>query len=143
MTRYLVQPRDHRIFVKGYWFFIFAKNMGKNIYKNISENVRGKYSPDRLATCQKLLDHAKQSATNMFKTASKRAIQRTEEATGDLIGRKKLLIKLRRFHKINNKIIQKQLQTVTNESDNKLPKKRCIYIYKRNVYDNKKTNITC
>ena len=77
MTRYLVQPRDHRIFVKGYWFFIFAKNMGKNIYKNISENVRGKYSPDMLATCQKLLDHAKQSATNMFKTASKRAIQRT------------------------------------------------------------------
>ena len=117
--------------------------MGKNIYKNISENVRGKYSPDMLATCQKLLDHAKQSATNMFKTASKRAIQRTEEATGDLIGRKKLLIKLRRFHKIDNKIIQKQLQTVTNESDNKLPKKRCIYIYKRNVYDNKKTNITC
>ena len=88
MTRYLVQPRDHRIFVKGYWFLIFAKNMGKNIYKNISENVRGKYSPDMLATCQKLLDHAKQSATNMFKTASKRAIQRTEEATGDLIGRK-------------------------------------------------------
>ena len=92
---------------------ISAKNMGKNIYKNISENVRGKYSPDMLATCQKLLDHAKQSATNMFKTASKRAIQRTEEATGDLIGRKKLLIKLRRFIKLTTKYFRnsyKQLQ---------------------------------
>ena len=30
MTRYSVQPRD-RIFVKGYGFLSFAKNMGKNI----------------------------------------------------------------------------------------------------------------
>ena len=32
MTRYSVQPRD-RIFVKGYGFLSFAKNMGKNIDK--------------------------------------------------------------------------------------------------------------
>ena len=31
MMRYSVQPRD-RIFVKGYGFFSFAKNMGKNIF---------------------------------------------------------------------------------------------------------------
>ena len=30
MARYYVQPRD-RIFVKGYGFLCFAKNMGKNI----------------------------------------------------------------------------------------------------------------
>ena len=35
---------------------------------------------------QKLLDHAKQSATDALKTSSKRAIQKTAEATGDLIG---------------------------------------------------------
>ena len=52
MTRYSVQPRD-RIFVKGYGFLSFARNMGKNISKNLSS----KYS-------QKLLDHAKQSATD-------------------------------------------------------------------------------
>ena len=37
--RYSVQPRD-RIFVEGYGFFSFAKNIGKNISKSLS----GKYS---------------------------------------------------------------------------------------------------
>ena len=40
-----------------------------------------------LATCQKLLHHGKQSATDVINTASKRAIQKTE-ATSDLIGNK-------------------------------------------------------
>ena len=35
MMRYSVQPRD-QIFVKGYGFLSFAKNMGKNIGKNLS-----------------------------------------------------------------------------------------------------------
>ena len=43
MMRYSIQPKD-QIFVKGYGFLCFAKNMGKNL--------SGKYS-------QKLLDHAK------------------------------------------------------------------------------------
>ena len=55
--RYSVQPRDS-IFVKGYEFFSFAKNMCKN-------NLSG--------TCsQKFLDHAKQSATGRAKTTSKK-----------------------------------------------------------------------
>ena len=37
MMRYSVQSRD-RIFVKGYEFLSFAKNMVKNIGKNISKN---------------------------------------------------------------------------------------------------------
>ena len=55
--------------------------MGKNIVKNMSKRVSGKYS-------QKLLDHAKQSATDALKTSSKRVIQKTAEATNDLIGNK-------------------------------------------------------
>ena len=55
MMRYSIQPRD-QIFVKGYRFLSFAKNRGKYVGKNISKNVSGKYG-------QKLLDHAKQSAT--------------------------------------------------------------------------------
>ena len=43
--------------------------MSKSIGKNRSKNLSGKYS-------QKLLNHAKQSATDVFKTASKRAIQK-------------------------------------------------------------------
>ena len=77
MRRYSVQPRN-QIFVKGYGFLSFARNMGINIGKNISKNLSSKYS-------QKLLHHAEQSATDAFKTASKRAIQKKKkksEATG-------------------------------------------------------------
>ena len=37
---------------------------------------------------QKLLDSARKSTTDAIKTASKRAIQKTAEGTGDLIGNK-------------------------------------------------------
>ena len=37
---------------------------------------------------QKLLDHAKQSATDVIKTSLKRAVTKTTEATGNLIGNK-------------------------------------------------------
>ena len=43
--------------------------MGKNMGKNISKDLSGKYS-------QKLLDHAKQSATDVLKTTLKRVIQK-------------------------------------------------------------------
>ena len=74
MTRYSVQLRNI-IFVKGYGFLTFVKNMGKNIGKNL----RGKYS-------QKPLNHAKKSATYILKNSSKPVIQKT--ATGDLTGNK-------------------------------------------------------
>ena len=74
MTRYSVQPRNG-IFIKGYGFLTFVKNMGKNI----SKNLRGKYS-------QKPLNHAKKSATYILKNSSKPVIQKT--ATGDLTGNK-------------------------------------------------------
>ena len=62
-------------------------------------------------TVKKLLDHAKQSATDAFKAASKRAIQKTAEATGDVIDNKIAnMVKWWRFPNIHNKIIQEQLQ---------------------------------
>ena len=70
--RYSIEPRD-RIYVKGYGFLSFAKNMSKTL--------SNKYD-------QKLLDSAKKSTTDAIKIASKRAIQKTAEATGDLIGNK-------------------------------------------------------
>ena len=105
MTRYSVQPRAI-IFVKGYGFLSFAKNMSKNIGKDISKNLSGKCS-------QKLLDHAKQFATDVLKTASKRAIQKTTGATHDLICNKiaDKIIKVPRSSPQNNS------ETVTNEHD--------------------------
>ena len=59
--------------------------------KTISKDLNSKY-------IQKLLDHAKQSDTNTIKTASKRAIQESAEATGDLI-RNKIADKITRVLK--------------------------------------------
>ena len=70
--RYLIDSRD-RIYVKGYGFLFFAKNMGKHL--------SNKYG-------QKLLDSAKISTADAIKTTSKRAIQKRTEATSDLIGNK-------------------------------------------------------
>ena len=74
--RYSIEPRD-RIYEKGYGFLSFAKNMGKSL--------SNKYG-------QKYFDSAKKSTTDAIKTASKKAIQKTAEATRDVIGNK-LLIK--------------------------------------------------
>ena len=70
--RYSIEPKD-RVYVKGYGFLSFTKNIGKNLTNQYS---------------QKVLDAAKKSTTDAIKTASKRAIQKTAEATGDLIGNK-------------------------------------------------------
>ena len=67
-----IEPRE-RIYAKGYGFLSFAKNIGKSLIN--------KYG-------QKLLDSAKKSTADAMKTTSKRAIQKTAEATGDLIGNK-------------------------------------------------------
>ena len=76
---YSVQPRDR--ILMDYGFLSFPNNMGKNIGKSISKNLNSKNS-------QKILDHAKQYATDAFNTASKRKIQKTAEETSDLIGYK-------------------------------------------------------
>ena len=70
--RYSLEPGE-RIYLKGYGFLSFTKNMTKNV-----SNKHG----------QKLLNSAKKSATDAIQNASKRAIQKTVEATGDLIGNK-------------------------------------------------------
>ena len=63
-------------------FLSFAKNMGKDIGKNISKNLSAKYS-------QNLLDHAKKFERDPTKTSSKKkVIEKTAEASGDLIGNK-------------------------------------------------------
>ena len=104
--RYSVHPRDW-IFLKGYGFLSFTKNIGKNIGKNISKNVSGKYS-------QELVDHAKKCAADALKTSSKRVIQKKAKTISDLIGNKiaDAVAKLynRKFQKIHSKIIQGQLQ---------------------------------
>ena len=64
--RYSIEPRERR-YVEGYGFLSFARNLNN------------KYG-------QKLFNSAKKSAADAFKISSKRAIQKTAEATEDLVG---------------------------------------------------------
>ena len=76
---YSIKPRE-RTHVKGYGFLSFARNIGTHATK-VAKNTNNKYG-------QKLVDMAKKSATDAIKTASKRATQKTVEATRDLVGNK-------------------------------------------------------
>ena len=91
-----------RVYVKGYEFMSFAGSMSEKYGK-------------------KLVDTAKKSATDAIKTASRRAIQKTAEATGDLVG-----------SKIADKIISvskkstKKLPTIVEDAELITHKKRYI-----------------
>ena len=61
--RYSIEPRD-RIYVKGYGFLSFAKNMGKNL--------SNKYG-------QKLLDSAKKSTTDAIKLLQKEQFKKQQK----------------------------------------------------------------
>ena len=64
--RYSTELR-HRMYIKGYEFLSFAKNLSNKYGKKLS---------------------AKKSTTDAIKTASKKAIQNRAEATGGLTGNK-------------------------------------------------------
>ena len=75
MISCLVQPRD-KLFAKTYGFLSSAKNMDKTVVKKISKIWSIKYR-------KKNFDHAKQSATDALKTASKGVIRKTAEPAGE------------------------------------------------------------
>ena len=90
------------MYVKGYGFLSLAKNVGKNLSNKHS---------------QKLLDTAKKSTIDAIKTASKRAIQKPAEATGDLIGSK----------------IADKITSVSKKSNKELPKEE-INTHKKKIH---------
>ena len=110
--RYLIEPRD-RIYVKRYGFVCFAKNMGKSLIN--------KYF-------QKLLDSAKKSTTDVIKTTSKTAIQKTAEATGYLIGNK-ITDKITSVSKKPAmELLSKELPNNNNETDAEITTHKKRYI---------------
>ena len=108
--RYSVEPRERR-YVKGYGFLSFARNRGTHATK-VAKNLNNKYG-------QKVVDTAKKSTTDALKIASKRAIQKTAEASGDLVG-----------NFIANKITSILKKTASephsNAVSNEIPKERYI-----------------
>ena len=119
---YSVQPRD-QIFVKGYGILSFTENMGKNTAKNLYKNLSGLYS-------QKILGHAKRYTTDALKTTSKKAIKKTAEATGVLIGNKIADVVAKsydgRIMTVSRSSSQNKSETITNKHDKEIPKKRYI-----------------
>ena len=107
---YSIEPRERR-YVKGYGFLSFAKNIGTHAAK-VAKNMSNKYS-------QNIADTTKKSATDAIKTASKRAIPKTAEATGDLFGNK---IADKITAKPSKKSQNEEIQT--NEVNNEIPKER-------------------
>ena len=103
--RYSIEPRD-RIYVKGYGFLSFAKNIGKNL--------GNKYS-------QKIIDAAKKSTTDAIKTATQRVIQKAPEATGDFAGNK-IADKITSISKKSTK----KLPSIDEDAELTSHKKRCI-----------------
>ena len=99
--RYSVQPRS-RIFLKGCGLLSFAKTMGKN---NVTIELSGKYGAGMLFVRQKLLDHAK-----MFQQMHLESFKKEQKQL--VIGNKTgcTTVKLQKLKKIQNKIIQRQLQ---------------------------------
>ena len=75
--RYSIEPRERR-YVKGYGFLSFARNLGTHSIK-VAKNLINKYG-------QRLADSAKKFAADALKIAGKREIQKTAEASGDLVG---------------------------------------------------------
>ena len=66
--RYSLEP-NYRKYVKCYGFLSFARKFGDKYVK-------------------KLMDSATKTSKDFVKTASKKVLQKTSEATGDLIGNK-------------------------------------------------------
>ena len=93
--------------------YLFAKNMGTHLSNKQS---------------QKVLDSAKKSTTDAIKTASKREIQKTEKAYGDLIGNKIV-------DKITNSSKKSFMHSEKGEGNNEIPKERYISPEKIQVID--------
>ena len=103
--RYSIEARD-TIYVKGYGFLSFAKNMAKNFSYKYGQN----------------LDSAKKST---IKAALKRAIQKTAEATSDLIGNK-IADKITSVSKISTKELHNNDET-EEEDVERTHKKRYMF----------------
>ena len=81
--------------------------------KNMSTNLSNKYS-------QKLLNSAKKSKTDAIKTASKKVIQKTVKANGDLNGM--IADKITNISKSPKELYSHELYLKTNANETDIPK---------------------
>lgn len=103
--RHLTEHR-YQIYLKDYQFLSFAKTMLKSLSSEYG---------------QKLHDSTRKLVTEVFKTASKRTIQNTADATDDLVGNKiaeklhKLLQRLPLKLQVNRRCLHKLMKSPCNK----------------------------
>ena len=78
--RYSLEP-SYRKYVKGYGFLSFARNFGDKYGKKLMNTATKVGS-------KKIIDITKKQGSEFAKTAGKKIVQKSAEATGDLIGNK-------------------------------------------------------
>ena len=115
---YSIEPRD-RIYVKGYGFLSFTKNIGAYSTK-VAKNMR---------IVKYFLIVLKKPTTDAIKTASKRAIQKTAEPNGDLIG-SKIAAEITSVSK-SSKELHSQNNSDKANNEIEIPKERYISPEKR------------
>ena len=82
--RYSLEP-TYRRYVKGYGFLSFAIKFGDRYGKKLM-NTATKVGTSKYG--EKIIDTTKKQGSEFAKTAGKRVLQNSAEATGDLIGNK-------------------------------------------------------
>ena len=117
--RYSIEPRERR-YVKGYGFMSFSRNFGNKYGKKLMNtviktgtNFNGKYG-------KKLTDTAIKTGKDFATIAGKKIVNKSAEATGNLIGNKiadKITSASKKSH---NEEIQ------SNEINNEVPKEGYI-----------------
>ena len=89
--RYSLEPKSRK-YVHGYGFLSFARKFGSTYGKKFADTATktginsAKTFGDKYG--KKIMGTAKKSGIDAAKVASKRVVQKTVEATGDLIGNK-------------------------------------------------------
>ena len=82
--RYSLEP-TYRRYVKGYGFLSFARKFGDKYGKKLMDTAT-KVGTSKYG--KKIIDTTKKQGSEFAKTAGKRIVQKSAEATGDLIGNK-------------------------------------------------------
>ena len=82
--RYSIEP-TYRRYVKGYGFLSFARKFGDKYGKKLM-NTATKVGTSKYV--KKITDTTKKQGSEFAKTAGKRIVQKSAEATGDVIGNK-------------------------------------------------------
>ena len=115
--RYSLEP-TYRRYVKGYGFLSFARKYGDKYSKKLM-NAATKVGTSKYG--KKIIDRTKKQGNEFAKIAGKKIVQRSAEATGDLIGNK-IADKITSLGKSKNK----EKENETNEEEEVIipPEKR-------------------